>query len=73
MSNQQPVVNELPAEKVYRFSSDANLSFKKPILLGVATLSFFLGGLGYWAATAKLESAAIAYGDLSVLTKRQEI
>lgn len=73
MSNQQPVVNELPAEKVHRFSSDANLSFKKPILLGVATLSFFLGGLGYWAATAKLESAAIAYGDLSVLTKRQEI
>ncbi|MDF5673277.1 biotin/lipoyl-binding protein, partial [Vibrio parahaemolyticus] len=51
----------------------ARLSFRKPILLGVVTLSVFLGGLGYWAATAKLESAAIAYGDLSVLTKRQEI
>ncbi|MGP1389705.1 MAG: HlyD family type I secretion periplasmic adaptor subunit [Vibrio diabolicus] len=73
MSNQLPVVNQHPSETVYRFSPQAKLSFRKPILLGVVTLSIFLGGLGYWAATAKLESAAIAYGDLSVLTKRQEI
>lgn len=73
MSNQLPAVNQRPSEIVYRFSPQAKLSFRKPILLGVVTLSIFLGGLGYWAATAKLESAAIAYGDLSVLTKRQEI
>ncbi|MCG6242483.1 HlyD family type I secretion periplasmic adaptor subunit [Vibrio diabolicus] len=73
MSNQLPAVNQHPSETVYRFSPQAKLSFRKPILLGVVTLSVFLGGLGYWAATAKLESAAIAYGDLSVLTKRQEI
>ncbi|EPV2530053.1 HlyD family type I secretion periplasmic adaptor subunit [Vibrio alginolyticus] len=73
MSNQLPTVNQSPTEIVYRFSPKARLSFRKPILLGVVTLSVFLGGLGYWAATAKLESAAIAYGDLSVLTKRQEI
>ncbi|HHF2970205.1 TPA: HlyD family type I secretion periplasmic adaptor subunit [Vibrio diabolicus] len=73
MSNQLPAVNQHPSETVYRFSPQAKLSFRKPILLGVVTLSIFLGGLGYWAATAKLESAAIAYGDLSVLTKRQEI
>lgn len=73
MSNQLPTVNQSSTEIVYRFSPKARLSFRKPILLGVVTLSVFLGGLGYWAATAKLESAAIAYGDLSVLTKRQEI
>lgn len=73
MSNQLPAVNQRPSEIVYRFSPQAKLSLRKPILLGVVTLSIFLGGLGYWAATAKLESAAIAYGDLSVLTKRQEI
>ncbi|UFN72174.1 HlyD family type I secretion periplasmic adaptor subunit [Vibrio alginolyticus] len=73
MSNQLPAVNQHPSETVYRFSPQAKLSFRKPILLGVVTLSIFLGGLGYWAATAKLESAAIAYGDLSFLTKRQEI
>ncbi|MGI2910258.1 HlyD family type I secretion periplasmic adaptor subunit [Vibrio alginolyticus] len=73
MSNQLPTVNQSSTEIVYRFSPKAGLSFRKPILLGVVTLSVFLGGLGYWAATAKLESAAIAYGDLSVLTKRQEI
>ena len=73
MSNQLPTVNQSSTEIVYRFSPKARLSFQKPILLGVVTLSVFLGGLGYWAATAKLESAAIAYGDLSVLTKRQEI
>ncbi|EKK7179349.1 TPA: HlyD family type I secretion periplasmic adaptor subunit [Vibrio alginolyticus] len=73
MSNQLPTVNQSSTEIVYRFSPKARLSFRKPILLGVVTLSVFLGGLGYWTATAKLESAAIAYGDLSVLTKRQEI
>lgn len=73
MSNQLPTVNQSSTEIVYRFSPKARLSFRKTILLGVVTLSVFLGGLGYWAATAKLESAAIAYGDLSVLTKRQEI
>ncbi len=73
MSNQLLTVNQSSTEIVYRFSPKARLSFRKPILLGVVTLSVFLGGLGYWAATAKLESAAIAYGDLSVLTKRQEI
>ncbi|ULF98246.1 HlyD family type I secretion periplasmic adaptor subunit [Vibrio alginolyticus] len=73
MSNQLPTVNQSSTEIVYRFSPKARLSFRKPILLGVVTLSVSLGGLGYWAATAKLESAAIAYGDLSVLTKRQEI
>ncbi|EPM7856702.1 HlyD family type I secretion periplasmic adaptor subunit [Vibrio alginolyticus] len=73
MSNQLPIVNQSSTEIVYRFSPKARLNFRKPILLGVVTLSVFLGGLGYWAATAKLESAAIAYGDLSVLTKRQEI
>ncbi|EOX4841097.1 HlyD family type I secretion periplasmic adaptor subunit [Vibrio alginolyticus] len=73
MSNQLPTVNQSSTEIVYRYSPKARLSFRKPILLGVVTLSVFLGGLGYWAATAKLESAAIAYGDLSVLTKRQEI
>lgn len=73
MSNQLPTVNQSSTEIVYRFSPKARLSFRKPILLGVVTLNVFLGGLGYWAATAKLESAAIAYGDLSVLTKRQEI
>ncbi|MGI2861220.1 HlyD family type I secretion periplasmic adaptor subunit [Vibrio alginolyticus] len=73
MSNQLPTVNQSSTDIVYRFSPKARLNFRKPILLGVVTLSVFLGGLGYWAATAKLESAAIAYGDLSVLTKRQEI
>lgn len=73
MSNQLPTVNELAAEKVVRFMPSSELRLKGPILLGVLTLSLFLGGLGYWAATSKLESAAIAYGDLSVLSKRQEI
>ncbi|MFN1513999.1 HlyD family type I secretion periplasmic adaptor subunit [Vibrio owensii] len=73
MSNQLPTDNKLTAESVFRFMPTAELKLKGPILLGVLTLSLFLGGLGYWAATSKLESAAIAYGDLSVLSKRQEI
>ncbi len=73
MSNQLSTVDDLPRQTVYRFSPKASLSFRKSILLGVISLSIFIGGLGYWAATAKLESAAIAYGDLSVLSKRQAI
>ncbi|YCO01594.1 HlyD family type I secretion periplasmic adaptor subunit [Vibrio sp. VNB-15] len=73
MSNQLPTVNEMAAEKVVRFRPDAELNLKGPIFLALFTLILFVGGLGYWAATAKLESAAIAYGDLSVLSKRQEI
>ncbi|WP_063345263.1 HlyD family type I secretion periplasmic adaptor subunit [Vibrio jasicida] len=73
MSNQLPTVNEMASEKVFRFKPDAELHLKGPIFLAILTLTLFLGGLGYWAATAKLESAAIAYGDLSVLSKRQEI
>ncbi len=73
MSNQLPTVDDYPYQTVYRFSPIASLSFRKPILLGIIALSIFIGGLGYWAATAKLESAAIAYGDLSVLSKRQAI
>ncbi|MGI9945905.1 HlyD family type I secretion periplasmic adaptor subunit [Vibrio hyugaensis] len=73
MSNQLPTVNEMAAEKVFRFKPDVELHLKGPIFLAILTLTLFLGGLGYWAATAKLESAAIAYGDLSVLSKRQEI
>ncbi len=73
MSNQLPTVDDYPYQTVYRFSPKASLSFRKPILLGIIALSIFIGGLGYWAATAKLESAAIAFGDLSVLSKRQAI
>ncbi|WP_104047253.1 HlyD family type I secretion periplasmic adaptor subunit [Vibrio jasicida] len=73
MSNQLPTINEMASEKVFRFKPDAELHLKGPIFLAILTLTLFLGGLGYWAATAKLESAAIAYGDLSVLSKRQEI
>ncbi|EDP60452.1 HlyD family type I secretion periplasmic adaptor subunit [Vibrio sp. AND4] len=73
MSNQLPAVNEFAAEQVFRFLPSSELRLKGPILLGVLALTLFLGGLGYWAATAKLESAAIAYGDLSVLSQNQEI
>ncbi|MGP8306101.1 HlyD family type I secretion periplasmic adaptor subunit [Vibrio sp. YIC-376] len=73
MSNQLPAVSKLSTERVYRYSPEPLLSFRKPILLVVVATILFMGGLGYWAATAKLESAAIAYGDLSVLSKRQEI
>ncbi len=73
MSKQLPAIHDSANQTVYRFSSTAVLSFRKPILLGVTALTLFLGGLGYWAATAKLESAAIAYGDLSVRSKRQAI
>ncbi|MEF1306301.1 HlyD family type I secretion periplasmic adaptor subunit, partial [Vibrio owensii] len=61
MSNQLPTDNKLTAESVFRFMPTVELKLKGPILLGVLTLSLFLGGLGYWAATSKLESAAISY------------
>ncbi|CAM2931825.1 HlyD family type I secretion periplasmic adaptor subunit [Vibrio mytili] len=73
MSNQLPTVNDSSNGRVYRYSPQAQLKFLQPILLVVVAMSVFIGGVGFWAATAKLESAAIAYGDLSVLTKRQEI
>ncbi|AUL97577.1 Membrane-fusion protein [Vibrio vulnificus] len=41
--------------------------------MGFLSIALFGGGIGYWAATAKLESAAIAYGDLSVSSQRQAI
>lgn len=53
--------------------SRAPTEFQKPILLAVIATCVFLGGVGFWAATAKLESAAIAYGDFSVLSNRQAI
>ncbi|MFZ6043154.1 HlyD family type I secretion periplasmic adaptor subunit [Vibrio natriegens] len=73
MSNQLPTVNKPSTDSVYRFSPELQLSFKKPILLAVIATCVFLGGIGFWAATAKLESAAIAYGDFSVLSNRQAI
>lgn len=73
MSNQLPTVNDSSNGRVYRYSPQAQLKFLQPILLVIVAMSVFIGGVGFWAATAKLESAAIAYGDLSVLTKRQEI
>lgn len=73
MSNQLPTANKSATDSVYRFSPDLQLSFKKPIFLAVVATCVFLGGVGFWAVTAKLESAAIAYGDFSVLSNRQAI
>ncbi|EHS1184093.1 HlyD family type I secretion periplasmic adaptor subunit [Vibrio vulnificus] len=73
MANQLAERNGETLDVVERFSPQDTLDIKGPIVMGFLSIALFGGGIGYWAATAKLESAAIAYGDLSVSSQRQAI
>ncbi|HAS8598161.1 TPA: HlyD family type I secretion periplasmic adaptor subunit [Vibrio vulnificus] len=73
MANQLADRNGETLDVVERFSPQDTLNIKGPIVMGFLSIALFGGGIGYWAATAKLESAAIAYGDLSVSSQRQAI
>ncbi|EGR0111209.1 HlyD family type I secretion periplasmic adaptor subunit [Vibrio vulnificus] len=73
MANQLAERNGETLDVVERFSPQDTLNIKGPIVIGFLSIALFGGGIGYWAATAKLESAAIAYGDLSVSSQRQAI
>ncbi|EPY1012096.1 HlyD family type I secretion periplasmic adaptor subunit [Vibrio vulnificus] len=73
MANQLAQRNGETLDVVERFSPQDTLNIKRPIVMGFLSIALFGGGIGYWAATAKLESAAIAYGDLSVSSQRQAI
>ncbi|MCU8507848.1 HlyD family type I secretion periplasmic adaptor subunit [Vibrio vulnificus] len=73
MANQLAQRNGEMLDVVERFSPQDTLNIKGPIVMGFLSIALFGGGIGYWAATAKLESAAIAYGDLSVSSQRQAI
>ncbi|HFQ4827660.1 TPA: HlyD family type I secretion periplasmic adaptor subunit [Vibrio vulnificus] len=73
MANQITERNGETLDIVERFSPQDTLNIKGPIVMGFLSIALFGGGIGYWAATAKLESAAIAYGDLSVSSQRQAI
>ncbi|EIT7142333.1 HlyD family type I secretion periplasmic adaptor subunit [Vibrio vulnificus] len=73
MANQLAERNGETLDVVERFSPQDTLNIKGPIVMGFLSIVLFGGGIGYWAATAKLESAAIAYGDLSVSSQRQAI
>ncbi|HFQ4955162.1 TPA: HlyD family type I secretion periplasmic adaptor subunit [Vibrio vulnificus] len=73
MANQITERNGETLDIVERFSPQDTLNIKGPIVMGCLSIALFGGGIGYWAATAKLESAAIAYGDLSVSSQRQAI
>ncbi|EOB3566670.1 hypothetical protein CRN61_15960 [Vibrio vulnificus] len=73
MANQLAQRNGETLDVVERFSPQDTLNIKGPIVMGFLSIALFGGGIGYWAATAKLESAAIAYGDLSVSSQRQAI
>ncbi|ELV8576949.1 HlyD family type I secretion periplasmic adaptor subunit [Vibrio vulnificus] len=73
MANQLAERNGETLDIVERFSPQDTLNIKGPIVMGFLSIALFGGGIGYWAATAKLESAAIAYGDLSVSSQRQAI
>ncbi|EHH1184157.1 HlyD family type I secretion periplasmic adaptor subunit [Vibrio vulnificus] len=73
MANQLAERNGETLDVVERFSPQDTLNIKGPIVMGFLSIALFGGGIGYWAATAKLESAAIAYGDLSVSSQRQAI
>ncbi|HAS6150831.1 TPA: HlyD family type I secretion periplasmic adaptor subunit [Vibrio vulnificus] len=73
MANQLVERNGETLDVVERFSPQDTLNIKGPIVMGFLSIALFGGGIGYWAATAKLESAAIAYGDLSVSSQRQAI
>ncbi|ELS0761571.1 HlyD family type I secretion periplasmic adaptor subunit [Vibrio vulnificus] len=73
MANQLAERNGETLDVVERFSPQDTLNIKGHIVMGFLSIALFGGGIGYWAATAKLESAAIAYGDLSVSSQRQAI
>ncbi|HDY8138119.1 TPA: HlyD family type I secretion periplasmic adaptor subunit [Vibrio vulnificus] len=73
MANQLAERNGETLDVVERFSPQDTLNIKGPIVMGFLSIALFGGSIGYWAATAKLESAAIAYGDLSVSSQRQAI
>ncbi|HDY7737521.1 TPA: HlyD family type I secretion periplasmic adaptor subunit [Vibrio vulnificus] len=73
MANQLAERSGETLDVVERFSPQDTLNIKGPIVMGFLSIALFGGGIGYWAATAKLESAAIAYGDLSVSSQRQAI
>ncbi|EJE8556813.1 HlyD family type I secretion periplasmic adaptor subunit [Vibrio vulnificus] len=73
MANQLAERNGETLDVVERFSPQDTLNIKGPIVMGFLSIALFGAGIGYWAATAKLESAAIAYGDLSVSSQRQAI
>ncbi|CAH1546281.1 Membrane fusion protein (MFP) family protein [Vibrio rotiferianus] len=73
MKEQLPIAEQTKRDRIFRYTPPSHLHWKKPILFGLTSLSAFLMGFVYWGATAQLESAAIAYGDLSVISKRQKV
>jgi membrane fusion protein, type I secretion system len=46
---------------------------RRPALAGAAVLALLVGGLGTWAATAPLSSAALAPGVVAVDSKRKTV
>ncbi|WP_291323570.1 HlyD family type I secretion periplasmic adaptor subunit [Desulfonatronospira sp.] len=48
-------------------------STRKVIILGLLFVALFFGGIGVWAATANLEGAVIAQGEVIVETYRQQV
>jgi len=49
------------------------LDFRRPIQIGVLVIFLFFVVLGGWSAFAKISSAAIAFGEVSVVSNRQTI
>ncbi|EFI34244.1 type I secretion membrane fusion protein, HlyD family [Desulfonatronospira thiodismutans ASO3-1] len=48
-------------------------SSRNVIIAGLLFVALFFGGIGVWAATANLEGAVIAQGDIIVETYRQQV
>ena len=53
--------------------NDPTLDFRKPVLTGTMVVVVFFVVLGSWSALAKISSAAIALGEMSVVSNRKTI
>ncbi|WP_117232581.1 HlyD family type I secretion periplasmic adaptor subunit [Vibrio maerlii] len=63
----------LSKETIDRFEPSSPLRVSRYVIGGLFAFTLFVGGFGIWSVTAKLESAAIAYGEVVVGTQRQAV
>jgi len=62
-----------PSSTASAYGGGGAPGYRFPLMLGILVLLAFFGGFGVWAATAPLDSAAIAPGQLVVSTNRREV
>lgn len=68
-----PYQSAPPAAPANAYGGGGSPGYRGALMFGVFVILAFFGGFGIWAATAQLDSAAIAPGQIVVSSNRREV